>query len=46
MREYEAMGVSSIYRRSRAAKKCGHMEGKRAIEQKAMVNKIERNFPA
>src|SRR5437764_6046123 len=42
VREYEAMGVAAIFIEDQAApKKCGHMEGKRVIEQKSMVHKIE-----
>ena len=42
IREYEAMGVSAIFIEDQAApKKCGHMEGKKVIEQKSMVHKIE-----
>src|SRR5947209_14156346 len=42
VREYEAMGVSAIFiEDQQAPKKCGHMEGKQVIEQKAMVHKIE-----
>ena len=42
IREYEAMGVSAIFIEDQAApKKCGHMEGKRVLEQKSMVHKIE-----
>jgi len=36
------MGVAAIFIEDQAApKKCGHMEGKRVIEQKSMVHKIE-----
>ena len=42
VREYEAMGVAAIFIEDQAAaKKCGHMEGKRVIEQKSMVHKID-----
>jgi len=42
VREYEAMGVSAIFIEDQAApKKCGHMEGKKVIDQKSMVHKIE-----
>jgi len=42
IREYEAMGVAAIFIEDQAApKKCGHMEGKKVIEQKSMVHKIE-----
>src|SRR5438552_1020747 len=38
IREYEAMGVSAIFIEDQAApKKCGHMEGKKVIEQKSMA---------
>jgi 2-methylisocitrate lyase-like PEP mutase family enzyme len=39
VREYEAMGVPAIFIEDQAAPKtCGHMEGKKIIEQKPMVH--------
>jgi len=42
VREYEAMGVSAIFiEDQQAPKKCGHMQGKKVIDQKSMTHKIE-----
>src|SRR5438874_7058061 len=41
------MGVSAIFVEDQAApKKCGHMEGKKVIDQKSMVHKIEAECAA
>src|SRR5437868_8300459 len=47
VREYEAMGVSAIFiEDQQAPKKCGHMAGKKVVEQKSMEHKIEAAWAA